>query len=74
MILWLVTITLLAVLQLVRVAYIHTSVLELTNPRYVTAVGIGMGHVLVHTRQVWLTQNDATQPSMLGLIAVTVTQ
>ena len=49
---WLDLIMLLIVLQLVQVAYIHTSVLGLTNPHSVTVAGTEMGHGYVRTRLV----------------------
>ena len=60
------------VLQLVRVACIRTSALGLTNPRYVTTVGIGTSRGFVHTHQVYSTQNDATQLSTPDLIVAAV--
>lgn len=62
----------LAVLLLVQVACIHTSVPVLTNPHYATVAGTGRSHGCAHTRPVWLTQNDVTPPSILGLTAATV--
>ena len=62
----------LAVLLLVQVACIHTSVPVLTNPRYATVAGTGRSHGCAHTRPVWLTQNDVTPLSILGLTAATV--